>query len=56
MQSTLSESKQVGFFPCRGSVVPCCTLSLVSETCPALSNQGFCGEWQLFFLKEKDYF
>jgi hypothetical protein len=29
----LSESKQVGLFPCRGPVVPCRTLFLVWATC-----------------------
>jgi hypothetical protein len=33
MQNTRSQSKQVGLFPCRGPVVPCRTLSLVSATC-----------------------
>jgi hypothetical protein len=41
MQSTLSGSKQVGLFPCRGSVAPCRTLSLVSATSSLLSNRGF---------------
>ena len=41
MQSTLSESKQVGLFPCRGPVVPCRTLSLVSATCDGTVKPGF---------------
>ena len=47
MQSTLSQSKQVGLFPCRGPVVPCRTLSVVSATChgtvkPLLSGTRKC--------------
>jgi hypothetical protein len=37
----LSESNQVGLFPCRGSVVPCCTLSLVSVTCDGAVKPWF---------------
>jgi hypothetical protein len=41
MQSTLSRTKQVGLFPCRGPEVPCRTLPLVSRLAAALSNPGF---------------
>ena len=41
MQCALSQSKQVGLFPCRGSVVPCRTLSLVSATCHGTVKPGF---------------
>ena len=41
MQRTLSQSKQVGLFPCRGSVVPCRTLSVVSETYHGTVKPGF---------------
>jgi hypothetical protein len=34
-------SKQVGLFPCRGSVVPCRTLSVVSATCHGTVKPGF---------------
>ena len=45
----LSESKQVGLFPCRGSGVPCRTLCLVSTTCkpavkPVLLDQPHQGK------------
>src|SRR5215831_2249344 len=42
MQSALSGSKQVGLFPCRGSVVPCRTLSLVSATYRGTVKPGVC--------------
>jgi len=41
VQSTLFGSKQVGLFPCRGSGVPCRTLSLVSATCTGTVKPGF---------------
>src|SRR5882724_1968985 len=37
----LSESKQVGLFPCRGSGVPCRTLYLVSATCKGTVKPWF---------------
>jgi len=40
IQSMLSESKQVGLFPLRGSGVPCRTLYLVSLLAKARSNRG----------------
>ena len=39
MQCTLSQSKQVGLFPCRGPVVPCRTLSILSGTCRGTVKQ-----------------
>jgi hypothetical protein len=41
VQFTLSQSKQVGLFPCRGWVVPCRTLLLVSATCRGTVKPGF---------------
>src|SRR6516162_9057937 len=37
-------SKQVGLFPCRGSVVPCRTLPLVSATCHGTVKLEFRGD------------
>jgi len=39
--NTQSGWKQVGLFPCRGSGVPCRTLSLVSATCIGTVKPGF---------------
>jgi hypothetical protein len=43
VQCTLSLSKQVGLFPCRGPVAPCRTLPVVSATCHGTVKPGFAG-------------
>jgi hypothetical protein len=41
VQSTLSDSNQVGLFPCRGPVVPCRTLLVVFAICEGIVKQAF---------------